>query len=168
MSFKIKVPDTKKLQEALRKIFPEITSPQNMTRYGNMAVDMIKTRTRLGSGVSSDGQNKQKLKPLADSTKRSRESKKRAGKLSELTTPGRSNLTDSGQMLDSMTVTKVAQGTVTVAPRGARREGGTNEKVAAHVSEKGRAFNALSRVEFKRINDQVKKDIRAFIKRLLT
>lgn len=146
----------------------EIASPANMRKYGEMAAGMIRLRTRLGDGVSADGANKQKLKPLAPSTKKKRSGLAARGKLSSQTVPGKSNLTESGQMVDSVSVVEAKQGRVTVSPSGARTDGKTNSDVAGFVTDQGRPFNNLSRVENKRLSDQVKRDIRELAKKALT
>lgn len=162
--------DTRALQAAIREILPAIKDQKNMEKYGRQAAAMIKLRTRLGSSVADDGAAKGKLKPLAESTKAARAAKKKKGKLSEFTTPNRSNLTDTGQMLDSVGVTKSGYGTVTVSPQGSRTGPGAkrNEKVAEYVTDAGRPFNNLSKTEIKRLSDEVKRDLRDAIKKRLT
>jgi len=160
--------DTRKLQDAIRAVIPEIKAPANMRKYGDMSAAMIKLRTRLGSGVDASGDSKKALKRLADSTKESRKAKKKKGKLSELTTPNRSNLTETGQLLDSVGVTKSAYGSVTVSPSGSRTDGKTNQKVAEYVTDGGRPFNNLSKIEIKRLSEEVKRDLREAIKKRLT
>jgi hypothetical protein len=170
----------------------EIADVKNMRKYGELSAGMIKLRTRLGYGVKEEGSDKERLKPLAESTIEARKgnvrfTKGRNGKsiqyprskshgaktLSEFTTPSRSNLTETGQLLDSVQVTHVERGRVTVGPKGARAtdpvEGKqpSNEEVGKFVS-KDRPFNNLSRVELKRVNNQIKADLRAAIKSRLT
>jgi hypothetical protein len=84
------------------------------------------------------------------------------------TSPKKSNLTRSGQLLDSEGVTKVGYGTVSVGPSGSRADGKTNQEIAGYVSEGGRPFNHLSKVEIKRLQDSVKKQLRDALKRVLT
>jgi len=181
--------DTKKLRDALVRIMPEITSPEAMRKIGDQAASMIKLRTRLGYGVQKDGADKEKLKPLSKTTIEVRKGNlaffksPSTGKpipyepddngakvrLHSDTRPSKSNLTRTGQLLDSVKVTKAGRGTVSVGPKGARNDGNlTNEKVGEYVTEGGRPFNNLSKVETKRIQDAVKKDLRDRIKRALT
>jgi hypothetical protein len=168
MGFVFKPFETKAMRDALGSVTKELLSVENMRRYGQMAADMIKLRTRLGDGVSAEGEDKQRLKPLAESTKQARKRMQKRGKLSDLTTPNRSNLTATAQLLDSVQVTKASPGVVTIAPKGARQEGGTNPKVAEYVAQAGRSFMPLSRVEIKRINDEIKRTLREILGRLLT
>ena len=160
--------DTKRWRDAVKKVIPEITKPAQMRKYGELAAGMIKLRTRLGSGLAYDGADKQKLKPLKPSTVERRKSLKEKGRLSGETSPRKSNLTQSGQLLDSVQVTNAGVATVSVGPRGGRDDGLTNQKVAEHVTDAGRPFNSLSKIETKRLHDEVKRNLREAIKRVLT
>jgi hypothetical protein len=179
--------DASSLKSAMQKALAEFKAPENMRKLGQMAAGMIKLRTRLGYGVERDGADKELLKPLAPSTievrkgnlgffRRDGQSKpipyprdKGMGpRLSSDTSPSKSNLMMTGQLLDSVQVTDVGYGTVNVGPMGPRSDGLTNEKVAEYVTEGGRPFNNLSKVEVKRVQDAVKKELRARIKRALT
>jgi hypothetical protein len=160
--------NTKGIQDSLQSVTRELLTPSNMKRYGQMAADMIRLRTRLGSSVSAEGADKEPLKPLAESTKKERKRLQSKGKLSSLTSPGKSNLTRSAQLLDSVQVTRVESTSVVVGPKGPRSDSLTNEKVGEYVSQAGRPFNFLSSVEIKRINDEIKRNLRQIIERLLT
>lgn len=164
---KIKTSGRLKL-ESVGSLMEEILSPESMKKYGEMAAEMIRLRTRLGSGVEREGAEKQKLKPLADSTKKQRQSKKKSGKLSSLTTPNRSNLTDTGQMLDSIRTLSTSRGKAKVGPVGNRSDGKLNERISEWVSEAGRPFNSLTKVEQKRLLDAIKRDFKATLKSRLT
>lgn len=165
---KFKIPRTKELARAITEVMPSILDPDNMRKYAQMGADMVRLRTRLGSGVARDGADKAPLKPLAESTKARREAMQASGRLSSLTSPGKSNLTATGQMLESITVTEVRYGAASVGPSGSRDDGKSNAEVAEHVTDAGRPFNNLSRVETKRLLDAVRRDIRNAAKKLLT
>jgi hypothetical protein len=177
--------------QAMKEAITDIGKPANMRKYGEQLAGMIRLRTRLGSGVSSPGADKEPLKPLAESTIQARKGKiafyeapngKRIPyprskshdpvKLSEFTTPSKSNLTRTGQLLDSHGVKSVSQGSVTIGPTGTRKPEGkivlTNQQVSKFVTEGGRPYASPSRIEVKRINDQMKRDLRNFIKQRLT
>lgn len=160
--------DTKRWRDAVKKVIPEITKPAQMRKYGELAAGMIKLRTRLGSGVARDGAEKEKLKALKPSTIERRKGLKKSGQLSGDTSPRKSNLTESGQLLDSVQVTEVGVATVSVGPLGGRSDGLTNQKVADYVTEGGRPFNNISKIETKRLHDEVKRNLRDAIKRVLT
>jgi hypothetical protein len=165
---KVTVRGAREMAEHIQAALEQVARPENMRKYAEMASDMVRLRTRLGSGVDADGANKSRLKPLADSTIEERKRLKSRGELSADTSPGRSNLTRTGELLDSIQPTQVSQGSAKIGPDGIRSDGLSNQKVAEYVTAQGRAFNNLSSVELKRIHDAVKRDVRDIIKRLLT
>jgi hypothetical protein len=182
--------DTKRFRDALNKLLPAIKSTDQMRKYGEQAASMIKLRTRLGYGVGQDGGEKSSLKPLAKSTIEVRKGnlaffkspstgkpipykpdKNGAGnvQLHPETRPSKSNLTRTGQLLDSEGVTAAGYGSVKVGPSGSRTDSKlTNQQVAKYVTDGGRPFNHLSKVEIKRLQDAIKKQLREAIKRVLT
>jgi hypothetical protein len=98
-----------------------------------------------------------------------READQRMGRLSDQTTPATSNLTRTGQLLDSVQVRSVAQNSVRVGPEGERSGGKlTNEELAGYVTQAGRPFNHLSKTELKRVREAIAKDLREEMKRRLT
>lgn len=144
------------------KAIAEFQSPATMREAGEFAVERIKTRTRLGRGVDKTGGESVPLKPLSQSYRDARRGKvafftdedgvvhpykpKSPPKLSPLTSPGRSNLTFSGQMLDALRVISVATGRAVLGWTSTRkREGGralmTNEEIASFVSKERPFFN---------------------------
>jgi hypothetical protein len=152
----------KSFEQAMR----ELSSKENMRRLGEIAADMIRTRTRLGYGVKRPGASREKLEKLAEATKESKRRKRKRGDLSDQTTPTRSNLTDTGQLLDSLQVTDVKEGEVTIGPKGRRSDGMTNEEVGSFVTENGRPFNNLSDVEEKRIAEEFRKQVQKSLEKL--
>ena len=192
--------DAENLKRILAQVERTVGEASNMRKYAQQAADMIKLRTRLGSGVAHDGDTKEDLKPLSaayieqrkdmqnvaenaslvskykaaknqKSAKIGKSSKAETfahGGLSPLTTPSKSNLTRSGQLLDSIAVQSAAQGHAEVGPTGMRDDGKSNADIAKWQEEKGRPFNHLSNVEVKRIKETIQKDLRAEMKRRLT
>jgi hypothetical protein len=157
-----------KYTTALTQAFRELIRPSNMRKYGEQAAAMIKLRTRLGQGVERDGAEKTALKSLSDRYKKQRKALQKEGKLSDQTSPGKSNLTRTGQMLDSQGVTSVGEGEAFVGPSGTRDDGKKNEDVAAYVTYAGRPFNNLSKIEVKRVNDAIKSDLKKLLAQALT
>lgn len=92
----------RKIEKALREAQKNIKKKRVLDPIGEKLADEIKKRTRLGYGVDGNGGRQQKLKPLKDSTRRSRKYMKNAGKLHPETSPARSNLTMTGDMTDSI------------------------------------------------------------------
>jgi len=112
---------------------------------GNEAIRLIVKRTRLGYGVRGQGFDRYKLPPLSAFYVKQRQLD--GSDLSGDTSPTRSNLTRTGQMLDSMAVISVKPGAVVVGPQGGRLDGPLgNDDVARWVSVR-RPFNYLSRLE---------------------
>jgi len=118
---------------------------------GEFAASIIVKRTRLGYGVDKEYGQKQKLAPLAPSYIKQR--KMFAG-LNPLTTPKRSNLTRTGQMLDSVQAI-VRRGVIYIEPTGTRDDGKKNLDVAiwnhkgnARRNRPPRVFMNLSQLEF--------------------
>lgn len=158
------------LESAMMLALEKVRQVSSMKKYGQMAADMIKKRTRLGDGVASDGAEKTKLKPLKPITKQDRKRLADKGDLNSHTNPNKSNLTRTGQLLDSVKVipSSLKPGRVSVGPEGLRKDGSlTNAELAKYVTEAGRPFNHLSKAERKRINDSIFRDIRAALRRFM-
>lgn len=139
--------DLNKLVRNLRKGIGVSTSKRSMKLLGNEAIDLIVERTRRGKGVKRTGAKQRRLKRLS---KRYVEYRK-TQKLDATTSPGKSNLTFTGQMLRSMRVKSNSARKVTWGPNKRRRKGGiTNEQVGEYVS-RARPFNFLSAREITKI-----------------
>lgn len=125
-----------------------------MHALAEMSIDMIRRRTRQGFGVRSFGGAKERLKPLSERYKEYRRENRR--KLSPETSPGKSNLTFTGQMLDSMQIVSESKGIAKIGPYGQRRlGGGRNEDVAKWVEENGRPFLYLTGQESQRLESDL-------------
>lgn len=139
----------KTITDKIRKSLGDVVSRKEMLEIGDFAVDLIVKRTRLGYGVSKQFGTKMRLKSLSESYKKRRA--KFAG-LSGTTTPSRSNLTLTGQMLESMDVITARDGRVTFGPTGYRSsDGNSNLEIAEYQEEAGRIFNRVSQLEFQQI-----------------
>lgn len=84
-----------------------------------------------------------------ESVKLSKKDKKRASsesniRLSDATSPTKSNLTLTGQMLDSLTA-RASEGSVSIKASGSRNDGKTNEDVAGYAEDGGRRFLDLAK-----------------------
>lgn len=139
----------KAVLDKLRKtIGEESVKPEHLKALGDEAVRLITVRTRLGYGVDTPGAERQKLKPLSDAYIEMR--RKSRGKLSGMTAPARSNLTFTGQMLESLKVI-AKRFSVSIEPSGQRDDGISNQDVAQSVTRFGRPFISLSRLEIKQL-----------------
>ena len=123
---------------------------QFMSEIGEEAKRLIFLRTKLGYGVPFTGANREKLKGLSASYIKMRKSSKKLGELSDTTSASKSNLTFTGQLLDSIQVKKSVNGITWIGPRGYRTDGLTNEQVANTVS-KQRPFMFLSDLEILKV-----------------
>jgi hypothetical protein len=184
ISVKVNKDDLLKLRIKVEKSFREATSQQTMQKLGDEAATQIKKRTRLGSGVEESGQSS-KLAPLAKSTKDARAGriaffKNKDGvtipykpdsppKLHEQTKPSKSNLTFTGQMLDSITTKNAAPGKFSLGFKEGRTESNKKNSDIAKYAEEGssnrpkRRFFDLASFEV----EEIKRTIREKIKKLL-
>lgn len=187
----------KKFQDALAKMqamkdaAKEVMQPVNMAKFGEQIRSMIKIRTRVGFSVDQTGSPKHPMKPLRPSTitqrnamqsgasasgkhngltgHAKRDALHSAGGLYPETTPSKSNLTRTGQLLDSEAVKSVGVGRVTVGPTGNRSDSKhSNAEIAEFQEAQGRSYNKLSDIELKRLNDSVRSMIRSIMRDKLT
>lgn len=150
------------LDDVQRSVFGKET----MRVVGEQIADIVKKRVKSGYGVNSDTADKpsqRKLAPLSESYKKAR---KRLGVTGSFASPVISNLTNTGQLLDSFSV-KAKQGEVTVSiPNTQRKDGLTNREVADYVREK-RPFFALTSPEVKIVEQIIRDKIRTSFKKNL-
>lgn len=175
--------DMRQFERAMEKAIKEVESPATMRKIGEEIGERIVKRTRLGKGVTDTGAEASNLKPLAQSTKDQRRGKigfftkngrtipytpESPPRLSSLTTPGRSNLTRTGQMLDALKVVAVRVGVVVLGFRGSRtdRPGLTNADVAGYVS-KDRPFFKLSRAEMNGLSTLIRERIQEALRKFI-
>lgn len=131
----------------------------------------IVKRTKLGTGVDPDTGASQRLKKLSEGYKKTR--KRRRGSLDGTTTPAKSNLTATGQLLNSLEVIKkvIQDGislTITVKdPRGTNLDGKQskigNKKLVEYLKAGGRQFLGLTKSQ----QNEILKDIRQILKKFL-
>lgn len=158
--------------------------------------EIIYKRVKSGKGVSSDSSpfivtRFQRLSPLSANYKAYRRAgrvqftamvKRRGGMkkvkvsfqtrnfpgLGEFASPTKSNLTFTGQMLNSMTFDIKRLGFTILIPETRRREGkATNAQVARWVSQAGRPFMNLTAGEHRIVKSRMKKILQRELKRLL-
>lgn len=157
--------DLSKFKKEADRLIKTFKSPRMLTEAGNFAADRIRLRTRLGKGIGPSGAP-QILKKLSPSYRLQRAGKiafaskgtgkgrivypyipDAAPKLHPQTSPNKSNLTFTGQLLDSIGINKRTQNSVTIGVSG-RRTGSvlTNKDVQSFV-EKERPFMGLTKPE---------------------
>jgi hypothetical protein len=173
-----------KIKDRINKILYKLNK-KDMDGIASFIERMVRVRTRLGFGVKRESGEKYKLKELkgrpnamlntvsrvftgkslkVGSTIYQRELMKKRGELSNLTTPMKSNLTMTGQLLDSIKW-KIDKLTITLFFDSNRRKDGrnTNNEIANYVSEKRPFFN-LSKQEIEQVKREVIKVLKSRLK----
>lgn len=154
MGSRLKIKDfTDKLRGAVKKA----ASTKELEAMGAFAAELIRKRTRLGYGApkgEAGAVDRFRLAALSEGWIKFRKTTG-ASWLSEFTRARRSNLTFTGQMLDSLGVVRGQKGQVVIGPQGYRTDpfshGLSNEQVANFVAKKGRPFNDLTKPEMKQV-----------------
>lgn len=158
------------VRSLLIQINRDLVSPRLMRMLARQTRTIIFRRTKSGFGVNDDQSpraRKQRLRRLAPSTIRQR---RRNGVLGSFGNPASSNLTDTGQMLDSIDF-KIGKGEYTLLiPNSTRRKKGrekrvpTNAEVAEFVSEERPFFNLTvpeQQILVKMVRDRLRKIVRS-------
>ncbi len=136
--------DLKKFEQKVQQVIDAATSQRTRNGIAMEIADRIRERTRQGYGVKKAGASQSKLKPLKPSTIESRKRKKKKGLLSDKTSPGKSNLTESAQMLDALKGRAINK-LVSLEFAGKRRGSPlTNAEVAVYAEANGREFFNVS------------------------
>lgn len=147
-----------KITERVQAIIDKIKSKEFLEELGEDVVAMVKKRTRLGYGCSEDG-DKERLEPLSPSYVKTRKNRKKTGHLSEATSPAKSNLTLTGEMLDSLESSANNEGELFI-----ELSDDFSRRKAEWVTEKGRPFMGLTKQEEKRVRDLIKAEIAKLVK----
>ena len=151
----------KEIEEATNGLFH---SGEFLTKIGEFMVQRIQSVTRSGKSLVTNS----KLAPLAQSYIKQRQSMQKSGKVgSDFFSPGRSNLTLTGQMLDSLDYKVDEQrGSVSVQASGIRSDGKDNSKIAQYVTDQGRPFLGLDETGQKRIEQLIQEELRRIFRKL--
>ena len=169
MTVEIKVANIEKIIED--KIGKAVDAAIDQSLADDVA-NQVKIRTQLGFGVDENGKQV-KLKPLSESYRAQRRGdvvfyKDEQGRLrhfvpdrppvlSSSTTPAKSNLTNRGEMLESLTGS-AKNNEISVKVSGRRKDGSglTNEEVREYVESQGRNFLALTNGEKNEVIREIK------------
>jgi hypothetical protein len=160
--------DIKFLSGDLKKLLESVVTKEMLEEIGQRIVDIIYKRTKAGKGLDSDsnkvgGPGLAKLKPLSETYK---ERRKKDGVVGKFGSANRSNLTNTGQMLDAI-VYKIARDTVIVElPATSRDDGLDNKKVADYVTKNGRPFFGIASTEAKTLDSFIRRLIRERLREL--
>lgn len=135
----------KDLSMRFKTLIPSILEDGVMKEVAVVAKEMVRSHTKKGYGVDNDGDPQTRLKGLSESYKKQRRRIKKQGKLSPDTTPNKSNLTKTGDMLKSLSH-RSTKDTATIFLKGDK------EKKKAEEQEKlGRKFMNISKIERQKI-----------------
>lgn len=93
----------REIGELPRRVAQHITSRPYLEMIGKLVSEEIVIEGRRGYGAEKDNSIVKKFKPLAESTINRRKHLRAIGKLSELTSPNKSNLTETAHMFDNLT-----------------------------------------------------------------
>lgn len=141
----VKIKKSKRLNDILKgKMITEVTKQKTMVEAGKYCIDIIYKRTKGGQGVTNHKAKSptgEKLKPLS---KKYVEYRKKYPPEGAFGSASKSNLTYTGQMLDSMRDRSTSK-KISIILQGKRKNGGlSNAEVGDHVQNNGRSFFALS------------------------
>lgn len=142
-----------KIMTALAPILDEL---------GQTMVKTIRTRVRLGYGLSADGKVKEKFAPLMPSTIIKRKKMMAAGLLFNGAKPARSHLTMTGDMMDQL-IYDVEPGQLTILFATSFAD---DKARWAHEGSRNRAqrpFMFLTDLEIKEANRIIQKGLDAYI-----
>lgn len=171
--------DFNKFLKVIERIESEVLSRKNMARLARITERIIYKRTKSGFGVDDEkakDPKRKKLKPLKPATIKQRQ---RNGVMGRFGDPRFSNLTDTGQLLDSMVIRAKFGEFQVVIPNSRRRrkiivdrDGNrrpskakkvpTNSEVHDFVAEM-RPYFALTGAERKILTRDIKRAVRKIV-----
>jgi len=158
------------VKEVLKGKLEKAISTQISLEYTNVLKERIKKRTRLGIGVDPKTGNSERLKPIQDRYKKVR---KKSPRLSSQTTASRSNLTATGQMINSLTSVKIKlqDGIKFVFTVGDKRGIGLdgkpskigNKKLVDYQEKQGRKWLGFTKPQINQISREIRQIIIKFL-----
>jgi len=167
MAINVKVKGLEKLRDALQKSFTGTFNASFNLMLAKKARDIIYKRTKAGRGVTAIGPRAQPAR-LARLSTPYVERRKRTGVTGPFGSPGKSNLTYSGQMLESIRVQASARGFRVEIPNTKRANSNlSNSQVAQHVQDNGRPFFALTEDEIQILVREIEREVRKLTRRKL-
>jgi DNA-binding protein H-NS len=159
------------LKVKLQKLKKEVNTKKTMTALARMARSIIYKRTKTGEGVSSSNEIQPKNVKLKALSKKYKDKLKRdpPNPIGKFYSTNRSNLTATGQMLESIifkanSASFILEIADTVRNDEDSENGLTNKDLAVYVTENGRDFFALTDSETRIIIKLYEDIVRAKIK----
>lgn len=139
----------KQITARINQSLKDAAKAENMIPTAQFAIDTIVKRARLGYGVAEDEGEKFKFPSLSPSYQKFRS---KFHGLSDTTSPSKSNITLTGQLLDSVQIITKRDGEIVMGPAGVRRDGKlSNKTLAGYPADKGRPFMFISKLEYQQV-----------------
>lgn len=178
---KVKV-DMRGAIKKVERIRKSLKAKPLLNAMASIVVDDIKrnTRTKRGFTESQLGSatigKREKLPALKESTQRTRRGMARYNTTTDVYSPARSNLSFTGQLIQSVTY-KIKRGIIQVFAKGTRkpyrtRDGRavkgrklTNDALVGHLEDKGFYFLGIDKLSAKKIRALIVREIRRLIVR---
>lgn len=147
-----------KFNSKLKKTLFKITSKKQMEKLGNITIGLIHDRTRnKGQGVKTPNGYVKKLKKVSPSYAKWRANQK--NKHSDSAVGNDSNLTFTGEMLDSLQVVKATKSKLKIAPTGKDENGVSNQGKSDYQHSEGRSYLYLGKKEVKQLFDKFEDEL---------
>lgn len=143
------------LVKELKDALDILESPEFMKQLGEFVKKGILDRTKAGVGVDNPGGNRKPLKPLSPAYV---EQRKRM-KLAKDTSPGKSNLTQTGKMLKDLTVIS------TKAKTAVDFKNDESKTKAKHNEDNGRPFAYVDKEQIKEVEAIVQAKLEELLKK---
>lgn len=139
----VKIKGLDGVRAMVRRIFEETRSDTGLLKeIGEITSDQVRGFTRSGTSVATG----KSFPPLKPSTIKNREYLAKYNSTHSAYSPSKSNLTLTGELLDSVQTSKVFKGSVTVEPKGTHKPYKTktgkgksveNAKIFEYLEDKG-------------------------------
>ena len=157
----------KSVSRVIRKVKTELLTRSFNRKLGNEAKEIVFKRVKLGFGVDNEDSRNPRRVRFRKLTPNYIRQRRRRGVQGSFGGPRKSNLTDTGQLLDSMIVRANRDGFTILIPDSRRRGGrNTNAEVAIFVSDSGRPFFALTGAEVNILKKSITDRIRRLTRRV--
>lgn len=157
-----KIKGLKEFEKSFNQALNTATNNINMLRMGDFAADLIRKRTRLGYGVDQEGGNKKKLAPLSKNYVKARKNKRISG----ATSPNKSNLTLTGEMLDDIQTIKASAGSATIGFKDSKNRDKAGYNTEGSKNRPPRPFFNLSKQEYLQLKDYVETILNKLLQKL--
>lgn len=157
------------LRKFLDRLNRDVVSTSTMRELGMLGRDIIFKRVKTGFGVNSERTPNPSLQRLKRLSPRYIEQRRRQGVGGSFGSPGRSNLTNTGEMLDSMEVKVFNDSNFEILiPNSLRKDKKLNSRIAEFVEKQGRPFFALTpdeqQILVKEIEDKIRKALNSTLR----